>query len=92
VKTSAPSAMIGVGGARHLCYSKKMFGTLSLRNLAPFGLVSITVLAAGCSPHDDPPPDPLKVQREALEKAKAVEKTIMQADQNARKNADDASK
>ncbi|MGA2549859.1 MAG: hypothetical protein ABSF50_06895 [Burkholderiaceae bacterium] len=42
--------------------------------------------------HPGPPPDVLKTQREALERAKGVEATIQKADEAARQHADDASK
>lgn len=57
-------------------------------------LTCALLLAAGllgCDP-PGPPPDVLKTQRQALDKAKGVEATIEKADEEARKQADDASK
>jgi hypothetical protein len=45
---------------------------------------------AGCKPN--PPPDVLKTDRENLDKAKAVEGVLMQADTDQRRKIDDASK
>jgi hypothetical protein len=49
------------------------------------------VLLLGCVP-SDPPPDVLKTQREALEKARGVDATIQNADRATRQQADDASR
>jgi major membrane immunogen (membrane-anchored lipoprotein) len=55
----------------------------------PIMLVAASLLAA-CG-KSDPPPDLIKTQREALERAKAVSSVIEQSDQNARKQTDAAS-
>jgi hypothetical protein len=44
----------------------------------------------GCKPN--PPPDVLKTQRESMDKAKAVEGVLLQADTDQRRKIDDASK
>ncbi len=56
--------------------------------LLPLGCA---VLLLGCVP-SDPPPDVLKTQREALEKARGVDATIQNADRATRQQADDASR
>ncbi len=45
---------------------------------------------AGCKPN--PPPDVLKTQRKTMDKAKAVEGVLLQADIDQRRKIDDASK
>ncbi len=54
---------------------------------AALGSWVILVSLGGCG-QPDPPPDVLKTQREALEKAKGVEATLEKADQAGRKKAD----
>lgn len=51
-------------------------------------LASLALLGACGRP--DPPPDILKTQHDALDKAKGVEATIEDSDRAARKKADDA--
>jgi hypothetical protein len=49
------------------------------------GLCISGLLLAGCQPASDPPPDLVKTQREALNKAKAVEGQLQQRAEEARK-------
>lgn len=53
-------------------------------------LLSVTTLTA-CGP-SGPPPDVIKTQRQALEKAKGVESVIQSTDDARRKTLDDAEK
>ena len=53
-------------------------------------IVVVGALLAGCG-KSDPPPDLIKTQRDAMERARAVSSVIDQSDQNARKQTDEAS-
>ncbi len=54
-------------------------------------MVLVGALFAGCGKSNDPPPDLIKTQRDAMERARAVSSVIDQSDQNARKQTDQAS-
>jgi hypothetical protein len=62
--------------------------TSKLSNVA---LAAFAVLLGGCQP-SDPPPDLVKTQREALNKAKAVEGLLQQQAQESKQAADEAAK
>jgi outer membrane PBP1 activator LpoA protein len=53
-------------------------------------MVLVGALFAGCG-KSDPPPDLIKTQRDAMERARAVSSVIDQSDQNNRKQIDQAS-
>lgn len=79
-----------VRGARGIHGIHGIRGLYRRRGCALAGLLACAVLAGGCKPN--PPPDVLRTQREALDKAKAVEGVLRQADDSQRKSIDDASK
>lgn len=54
-------------------------------------MVLVGALFAGCGKSSDPPPDLIKTQRDAMERARAVSSVIDQSDKNARKQTDEAS-
>jgi hypothetical protein len=54
-------------------------------------MVLVGALFAGCGKSSDPPPDLIKTQRGAMERARAVSSVIDQSDKNARKQTDEAS-
>ena len=61
-----------------------------MRKFAGMMLATIVVLAGGCQPAESPP-DIIKSQRDALNKAKAVEGQLQQA-QEQRQAADETGK
>jgi hypothetical protein len=52
-----------------------------------FGLTALLCVGA-CGKSNDPPPDLIKTQRQAMERARAVSSVIEQQDQNSRKHID----
>lgn len=52
----------------------------------------LAMLVAGCQPPSDPPPDILKTQREALNKAKALDGQVKQQAQDRMNAVDEAQK
>lgn len=62
-----------------------------MRKLPGLMLAATVVLAGGCQPAESPP-NIAKSQREALDKAKAVEGVLQQQAQEHRQAADDAGK
>lgn len=62
-----------------------------MRKFPGMMLAAIVVLAGGCQPAE-PPPDIVKSQRDALNKAKAVEGQLQQQAQEHRQAADEAGK
>jgi hypothetical protein len=55
--------------------------------LVACGLVALLCVSA-CGKSNDPPPDLIKTQRQAMERARAVSSVIEQSDQNSRKHID----
>lgn len=62
-----------------------------MRKLPGLMLAAIVVLAGGCQPAESPP-NIAKTQREALDKARAVEGVLQQSAQQQQQAADDAGK
>ena len=69
----------------------------SIAMSSPPSLSSVPVVATlllaglvGCSRSDAPPPDPLKTQRDAMEKAKGVGKTMQESVDREGRKADEA--
>ncbi len=60
-------------------------GSLAIALLAALGL-------SACKPSNDPPPDIIKTQRDALNKAKAVKDVVAQSAQAQQKAADEQTK
>ena len=63
---------------------------INLRQYAAFALAICTVLS--CKPAEGPPPDLLKTQREALQKAKAVEGQSAKQAEEQKKAVDEETK
>lgn len=65
---------------------------MRMRRLAAWAAVISLIVGVGACGQDNRPPDFLKTQRDALQKAKDVSQTLEKADQAERKQADDQSK
>jgi hypothetical protein len=51
-------------------------------------VVAAVSCVTACGKSNDPPPDLIKTQRQAMERARAVSSVIEQSDQNSRKQMD----
>jgi hypothetical protein len=76
-----------VNQAEEAIMVRKQFatGSLAIALLAALGL-------SACKPSNDPPPDIIKTQRDALNKAKAVKDVVAQSAQAQQKAADEQTK